>query len=412
MLFVYQALDQKGKKVQDSIDAQSEKHARQLLRQKGLYPVELRRQDDADKDEERQGGKIVLLLDRFLEKRRGSRHVALFSRQLSTLLKAGLPLVTALSDIQEQQDDRSFRSVVASIKNAIEEGSSFSTALYQHKHIFSAMYISMVQVGENLGSLEEVMERLAENEEKKNLLKNRIQAALWYPAFMFLFALGILAFLMINVIPTITDMFVQQGQVLPLPTRIIMAISGVLSSYWYIFPILLILFWYMFHRYTGTEEGRYRVDELKMRLPLVSNLYNRLIVLRFTQNLGVLLHNRVDILKSFEIVKNIVGNVVIEKKIAEASVKIREGSTVTTALKSADFLPKLVIGMITAGEASDQLDKMLLNIAGVYETEIDLSIGSLTSLIEPVVIIIMGLIIGTIVMSVMLPMMEMNMMIQ
>jgi general secretion pathway protein F len=162
----------------------------------------------------------------------------------------------------------------------------------------------------------------------------------------------------------------------------------------------------------NNPEGRKKIDRIKLKLPIIKHLYLKIIVLKFTQNLGILLNNKVDIIKSFDIVQKIVGNVIIEEKIAEAAVKIKEGATVSNALQKGDFLPRLVLGMISAGEASDNLDKMLLNIAGVYETEIDLAVSSLTSLLEPVIIIIMGIMIGTIVVSVMLPIMQMNLLVQ
>jgi general secretion pathway protein F len=191
-----------------------------------------------------------------------------------------------------------------------------------------------------------------------------------------------------------------------------MGVSEFLAQFWIFMLMILAAAAYYMKKYVKTPEGKRKMDELKLKLPFFRNLYRKLVVLRFTQNLGVLLNNKVDILKSFEIVKKIIVNSVIEEKIEEAALKIREGATVSTALSKSDFLPKLVLGMISAGEASDSLDKMLLNIGTVYETELDLTVTSLTSIIEPVIIVIMGFAIGLIVISVLLPIFEMNLIIQ
>jgi len=207
-------------------------------------------------------------------------------------------------------------------------------------------------------------------------------------------------------------MFVDQNTDLPLPTKIVIGLSDFLSSYWYAIPIIIALGIHFFRRYKKTPAGHLKVDEFKMKAPLFKTLYKKMIVLRFTQNLGILMNNRVDLIKSFEIVQKIVGNIVVEAKIVEAAKKIKEGSPISMALAKTDFLPKMVLGMIAAGEASDKLDEMLLNIGRVYETEIDQTITSLTSLIEPIIIIFMGLMVGMIVLAVMLPMMQLNLLVQ
>ena len=416
MIFQYQALDRTGKTVSDYIDAPSEVNARQKIRSQGLYPTKLIKQEVLT-TAEAPGTKtsFKVLFERFsatISLRFGTKQLGLFSRQLATLLKAGLPLPVAISDIVEQIDNRQFRNIIADIKEKIEQGSSFSNALAQHRAVFPDMYVSMVRVGESLGSLDHVIARLADLEEKQNILTSKIRSAMYYPAFMLLFAMAVTAFLMTSVIPTIAGMFEDQKKDLPFVTNLIIGISTFLAKFWFIPLILIGVLIYAYHRYAQTEQGRRKIDELKMKIPLVSNLYRRLIVFRFTQNLGVLLSNKVDLIKSFEIVKKIVGNVIIEEKIEEAAKKIREGASVSNSLSKSEFLPKLVLGMISAGEASDNLDTMLVNIGNVYETELDLTVTSLTSLIEPIIIIIMGLVIAMIVMSVILPITQMNLLMQ
>ncbi|HOP62701.1 MAG TPA: type II secretion system F family protein [Spirochaetota bacterium] len=413
MLYYYRALNSKGEQVSDIVDAPNEFVARQNLRKKGLYVSSISNK----KEQLKTGGNIRFkkFLNSIIEKinrNTARKQIGLFSRQLATLLKAGMPLMTALTDIIEQIDNKTFRSVMIDVKQKIEEGYSFSNALMSYRDLFSELYINMIRVGENLGSLDEVIARLAEMEEKNNLLKNRIRAALWYPTFMFTFSVIIVIFLMVNVIPTISEIFTEQNRVLPLPTKIVVGMSDFLSSFWFFLPLFIILIYYMYKRYASTPDGRKKIDELLMKVPLISRLYNKIIVYRFTFNLGVLLSNKVDLLKSFEIVKKIVNNVVVEEKINSASKKVQEGASISQSLKKHEFLPRLVIGMIAAGEASDKVDEMLLNIGNVYENEIDMVVTSLTGMIEPLIIIMMGIIIGIIVLSVMMPIMDMNLMVQ
>ncbi len=412
MVFYYKGINKTGKEFTDTIDAPTEGAAIQKIRKAGNFLVFIRSTETA----ERGSGSISMdrirdYLTALLNRASAKKQVGLFSRQLGTLLKAGMPLVTAINDIIEQIDNKAFKNIIIDVREKIEEGISFSNALARHREIFSEMYISMIRVGESLGSLDDVIERLSEMEEKRVFLKNRIRAALWYPSFMIAFSSIIVIFLMVNIIPTITGIFVDQNRALPLPTKIVIAMSDFLTTFWILIPILIILSIYVFSRYVATAEGRRKVDELKMKIPILSRLYNKVLVYRFTLNLGVLVSNKVDLLKSFEIVKKIVDNVIVEEKIEKAAKSIQEGVSISQALKKNDFLPRLVIGMIAAGEASDKVDQMLLNIGKVYENEIDMTVTSITGIIEPLIIVVMGFLIGVIVLSVMMPIMEMNLII-
>ncbi len=417
MIFEYQALDKQGDKITDVIDAPTEISARQKLRSRELYVVRINHHDAVIKEVEGHGKKTLAglyeRLNQYVGLKLSSKQVGIFSRQLSTLLGAGMPLLVAITDIIEQIDNKNFKKIVVDIKEKLAEGSSLSNCLSRHQIIFSDMYINMVRVGENLGSLDQVIERLADLEEKKNQLKGKIQAALYYPIFLAFFSSCMIIFLLLSVIPSLERMFLEMEKDLPLPTEIVIGISNLLSSPLFMIPFILVVSSavYLFYKYSKTPEGKYKIDEWKLKLPLISNLYKKLIILRFTQNLGILLNNKVDILRSFEIVKAIVGNVIIEEQIEEISKKVREGSPVSKALSKSIFLPKLVLGMISAGEASDKLDGMLLKIGDVYDREIDMAVSGLTSILEPVMIAVMAIAIGMIVVSVLLPIFEMNMLI-
>ena len=283
MLYYYKALNSKGEELTDYIDAPNETAAKQKIKKNGLYVTFIK--DQEIKQTGQNKFNIKEFLDRMLlviQKNSAKKQVGLFSRQLSTLLKAGMPLMVAITDIIEQIDNKIFKNIIIDIKEKIEGGSSFSNTLTQHKELFSEMYINMIRVGENLGSLDEVIARLAEMEEKKVFLKNKIRAALWYPIFMFTFSSLIVVFLMVNIIPTISEIFVDQNRELPLPTKIVIGISNFLTNFWMLIPIILVILFYFYKRYSSTIEGRKKIDEILMKLPLVSRLYNKIIVYRFT----------------------------------------------------------------------------------------------------------------------------------
>ncbi|MBN2400967.1 MAG: type II secretion system F family protein [Spirochaetes bacterium] len=417
MVYEYQALTRKGSKVSDLIDAPSELSAKQKLKSKGLYVVRIARHEGISKDKETsKNGSINRLFTKaqeYFSLKLSSKQIGIFSRQLSTLLNAGMPLLVAMTDIIDQIENKHFKRIIVDIKEKLEEGSSLSNCLARHSNVFSDMYINMVRVGENMGSLDQVIERLAELQEKKNVLKSKVQSALYYPAFLSLFAFAVIIFLMVSAVPALARIFADMGRELPLPTKIVLWVSGLLTNLYFTVPFItaIIVIIYMLNRYIKTPEGKKKADELKLKLPVIRTFYKKIIILNFTQNMGILLNNRVDILKSFEIVKKIVRNIIIEKQIEEVAKKVKEGSSVSNALSKSEFLPKLVLGMINAGESSDQLDAMLIKIGNVYETEMDMTLSGLTSLIEPVIILFLGVVMALIIVSVLLPIFEMNLMV-
>ncbi|HRX15386.1 MAG TPA: type II secretion system F family protein [Spirochaetota bacterium] len=417
MIYQYEALNRRGERLSGIVDATSETKAKLMLKQEGLYVSKIgpKSSNEATIEQKNSNSSISRFLHSasgIIARKMASKQVGIFSRQLATLLSAGMPLLRAIADIMDQTDHQYFKIVIADVKENLENGAALSNCLAKHRGVFSNMYINMVRVGENLGSLDEVIERLADIEEKNATLKSKVQSALWYPGFMIFFSTCIVIFLLVVIVPSLAEMFEDMGHDLPLPTQIIMGISSFLSAF---LPLVLLSIGagiFFLYRYVHTEKGRHKFDELKMNIPIFKILYNKMIVYRFTQNMGIMLSNNVDILKSFEIVEKIVGNSIIEKKINEAAFKIREGTPVSKALAAADFLPKMVLGMINAGEASDKLDTMLVKIGEVYETEVDLTITSLTNMIEPLIIVFMGIAVGGIVLSVILPIFQMNLIVQ
>ncbi|MBN1501169.1 MAG: type II secretion system F family protein [Spirochaetes bacterium] len=415
MIFEYDALDRNGNSLSDIIDAPNAEKAKQILRSRRIYVVRIGEQSaiafsSSKKKSENISSlhNLISAVSDYFTLKKSKQQVSVFSRQLATLLNAGIPLLKAISDIIEQVDNKNFRNVIADIKTKIESGISFSNALTSHNRIFSEMYINMVRVGENLGSLEQVIGRLAEIEEKNSILKNKIKSAMIYPIMITIFFSFFILFLFIFVIPTITGVFEEMGKELPLITKIVIGISSILRKFWFVLAALITVLAVYFRKYMHSSEGRKKIDQFKTKAPLIHVIYNKIIILNFTQNLGILLSNNVDLIKSLEIVSKIVSNEIIEEKIRTVISAIKEGTPVSKSLQNAGFLPKMVTGMIAAGESSDELDTMLIKIGNIYQTELDTQVDNLTRIIEPLIIIILGIIIGSVVIAIALPLMDMN----
>jgi type II secretory pathway component PulF len=411
MIFQYEAINRKGNTVRDIVEAPNATKAREKLREQGLYVKAITQHDKASMTSS-DGSALTRYAEHFTHRlniSRSRKQTGLFARQLGALLKSGMPLARALGDIMDQEENPHFKLVLADIKQKVESGSSFSTALATHGEIFGEMFTNMIRVGENLGSLDMVVTRLADAEEKSETIRSSVKLAMYYPALMFGFTSAVLMLLMIWVVPTISEMYVQIGKELPLPTQIVIGFSNLISGYWLVMLIAAIAGVFLFRRYYRTDEGRLRVDGWKFRVPYFKHLYSRLVVLRFCSSLGMLLQNGVDIIRSLEIARRNVNNRVVEKKIEEMGAKVREGASLSRSLVNAGFLPKMVTGMISVGEASDTVDEMLIKVAELYQDEVDRTIQTLTKLIEPVMILVMGGIIGLIAIAIILPVVNLNM---
>jgi general secretion pathway protein F len=335
----------------------------------------------------------------------------MMTRQLSTLIGAGFQLVTAINTLIPQTKSYAFKKILARIKDSIVEGNSFANALSQYPGIFSSLYVNMVHSGESSGSLEIVLERLADITEKQQALSNRIRSSLTYPVFMTFIGAVVLFLLLTFIVPSITSIFTDMNQVLPAPTRFLITISDIFKSYWWIFFIVIIGSLIIFRRLKKTATGLYFLDKTILYLPVIGLLAKKLAVARFSRTLGSLLENGVSMLSALEIVKNIVGNVLISNTIDTAAKEVGKGHGLGAALSESSLFPNLSIQMIQVGEQSGELESMLAKVADIFENEVESSIMSMTSLIEPIMILIMGVIVGFIVLSICLPIFEMNQLI-
>lgn len=407
-VYEYTAFDQQGRKRKGILDAGSVAAARQKLRETQIFPIEITEPVTDRKD----GSNHQRLLGSVFKKV-GLREVSVMTRQLSTLLGAGLPLVPSLTTLVSQTTHPQLKKTLAQIKEEVNEGNNLTVSMSHFPQIFPPFYISMVRAGEASGTLNLVLERLAEFNERQQELKTRIRAALVYPMLMFLIGSLVLFFLVTFVVPNITNIFKEMNQALPAITILLIAVSGFLKSYWWIVAFV-ILFIVAFVRYafTKTERGQYLWDRIKLTAPMFGTVHQKMAVARFSRTLGTLLQSGVPLLTALEIVRNVVDNRLIADVLQTASREVEEGQGLSKSLAKNGLFPPIVIEMISVGEHSGNLEPMLYRVADSFEKEVGASVIMMTSLLEPAMILFMGLVVGFIVVSVLLPIFEMNQLVR
>jgi len=330
------------------------------------------------------------------------------TRQLSTLVGASIPLVESLSALYEQTESPAMKKTVAQVRDAVNEGLSFADALAQHKRVFSDLYVNMVRSGEASGALDVVLLRLAEFLEGQHRLRSKVGAALIYPVVLFAVSVIVLFYLLTSVVPKMVSMFESMEQVLPLPTRILIGVSDFLGMTWWIIASVAIAAVVLFLRWRRTERGAMRFDRFRMNVPVYGAIYRKISVARFARTLGTLLTSGVPIIEALKIVKTVVQNKVMEASIEDSISEVMEGSSIAAPLKKSGVFPPIIIHMISTGEKSGTLEEMLVKAAGAYEEDVETSVAGLTSILEPVMIVLMGAVVGSIVLAILLPMLEMS----
>ena len=406
-VYEYSALNPAGKKIKGIIEADSLTAARKKIRQTGNYPVDIKETLFG----KRGGGKSTISLPR-MGGRIKQQEVHIATRQLATLLGAGIPLVPALNGLIEQTTNAAFRTIIAQIKDQVNEGNSLTTALSEHPRIFSRIYINMVQAGEASGSLDVVLERLADFGENQQALKSRITAALIYPIFMGFVGIGVLFTLITVIIPKITKVFEGSKQALPLPTLFLIGLSNMLAHYWWLVFLMIIAIVIGVRYALGRPKGRRFWDRMKLTLPGLSDINIKIASARFSRTLSSLLHAGVPLFTSLGIVKNILNNTLLAEVIDKAGLELEKGKSLSDILRKSKWFTPMLVQMIAVGEQSGALEKMLDKAAASYEKEIEAKILALTSMIEPIMILGMGLIVAFIVISILLPIFEMNQLIR
>ena len=402
-VYDYEALDTKGKTVTGIIDADGAQAARQKIRAMGSFPVTVKEVTDGETSKETRGVSFQSLFSRVKP-----AHVSLWTRQLATLTGAGFPLVTALTTLVSQTKIHGFTKIVARIKDSIVEGNSFASSLTLYPSVFSQIYINMVRAGETSGTLEIVLQRLADIMEKQQELKSRIQTAMAYPILMTAIGTLVLFFLMTFVIPNITTIFVDMNQALPTPTRFLIAASDLFKRFWWLLVVVIVAGLVALKAFRKTERGLVTTDRIMLSMPVMGMLLKKIAVARFSRTLASLLENGVTMLPALEIVRNVTGNVVISSLIEKASSEVEKGQGLGLSLAADDVFPDLAVQMVQVGEQSGELESMLYKIAEVYENEVQSSIMSMMAMLEPVMILVMAVVVLFIVLSICLPIFEMN----
>jgi len=338
----------------------------------------------------------------------GRSQLVLSTRQLATLVKAGMPLLRALRTVSDQLDAGALREVFASVATDVESGVKLSEAFLHYPRWFPPFYVNMVRAGEVGGLLDEILKRLAELLEKQARLRERVKSALMYPAFVMVAAVGILIILMTFVVPTFLNMFTELGSTLPLPTRILVTISTIVRTWWWIVLLLGAGLGMLMKTFLQTPAGRRLADQAVLRAPVVGSLAERLVISRFARTFGTLLSSGVPILSALETVRATVTNVVIDDALQDVERSLKAGESLARPMELSGVFPPLVTRMIALGEETGQLDQMLMQVADSYEEEVEVQLAGLTQLLEPLLIVFVGGVVGFIVIAMFLPLMSLT----
>jgi general secretion pathway protein F len=401
-VYEYNALNKKGKQISGFIDAGNMSTAKSRLRESKIFPISM---TEVDTPEARKNLKTVSF---FLNPKISIADTAVMTRQLSTLISAGFPLITALNTILPQIKKPSLKRILSKVKDSIEEGKSFANALGRYPGIFSNIYVNMVRAGEASGTLGIVLERLADIFENQSKMNRKIKSALAYPVLMALIGTGVLFFLMTVIVPNITAIFDEMNHSLPFTTDVLINTSRILKQWWWMILGVIFILVVCFNMIKKRPAAQIAIDRFVLKIPGIGDLVKKIAVARFARTLGALLENGVSLLDALDIVQNIVGNKVIEAAIVEASKEVERGRELGRALDQNPCMPYLSIQMIKVGERSGNMESMLKKTARMYEEEVETTIMGITSLLEPVIILIMAVVVGFIVLSICLPIFEMN----
>ena len=397
-VFVYEARDASGQRVKDTIEAANRKAATQRLQEQRLTIISL-----DEKAGGAAGGDVGAFFDKF--KRVNEQALTVFSRQFATMINAGLAMVRCLDILSEQTEDKKLQTTLDQVRKDVEGGQTLSAALARHPSVFSTLYISMVKAGEMGGVLDEVLERLGGFMEKDFSLKKKVKSALTYPVVILVMALGIVFFLVTYILPTFVELFKGMNLKLPLPTKILIAVTEGARNPLIVGPalVLFVVTLVLLGRYINTPVGRKQYDLLKLNIPVFGLLTKKVAISRFCRTLGTLLSSGVPIMQALEIVGKASGNEIIAMTVTKVRESIREGESIASPLGASGLFPPMVTQMVAVGEETGNLDAMLGKIADFYDTEVEYLLASLTSMLEPIMIVGMGGIVGFIVISVFLP---------
>jgi len=396
--YQYTAKNKNAQTITGVIEAANENEIVQLLHKKELTVVS-----------------IKSVKKKLVSKRRGGKvkldDLVVFSRQLATLIDSGIPLVGALGILIEQVESPYLKGVVSGVRRDVESGLSFCESLARYPKVFSTFFINMVRAGETSGMLDEVLERIAAYLEKTAVLTRKVKSSLVYPAVVITMAILITAVLLLKVVPTFKGIFDMLGGILPLPTRLLIAVSNLLRRMFIFILIVLAGGVFIFRRYINSEKGRYNFDKTMLRLPVLGVLLRKVAVAKFSRTLSTLVKSGVSILDALNIVAKTSGNKIVEEAVNNSLHSVREGEPIAQPLARSGVFPPMVTAMIGVGEQTGKLEAMLIKIADFYDEQVDAAVAGLTSMIEPLVIAFLGIVIGGIVIALFLPILQISQLI-
>jgi general secretion pathway protein F len=417
-VYSWKGLNTAGKSVTGTRDADGAKALRQVLRKDGIFITEHREVlAGGQRAAARASGEKESVFKREIDfaamvERVRPQEVAAFTRQLATLIKAGIPLAEALGALAEQGDNKKFQRVLAEIRQKVNEGSSLADTLNAHPTIFPDLYTNMVRSGEAAGNLDAVLSRLADFLDAQHALRAKVSGALTYPIIMVVLGTVIMGVLMVVVVPKITSIFQDMGKTLPWNTQLLIFSSDLVGNWWWALIILAGLAYWGYRRWSRKPKGKAALDRLRLKLPLIGPLVRYVGVARFARTLSTMLAAGVPVLAALEITKKVLNNTVLEKVVEEARDAIREGESIATPLKRSGQFPSLMVHMVSVGERSGQLEAMLENVATAYERDVEGKVARLTTVLSPLLIVIMALAVVFIVFSVLQPIMDMQNFVQ
>ena len=417
--YSYVAVDPQGIETRGTLDVLDQGEALRRIKEMGLFPTKLLKADAgrsrADKVPRghRAAPRHLRLSIPWFRRRVKSASLGVFTRQLATLVEAGMPLLRGCRILEEQEGNREFKRVIADLALEIESGSSFGEAVAMHPRVFNRLYVSMVKAGEISGALEVTLGRLAEFMEKARKIKGKVKAAMFYPCSVLVVAVGILALLMVYVMPVFRGVFdgLLNGAAMPAYTMFVMSICEAVQHRFLLTVILVTAFSSAFMLALRTAWGRWTFDRLKLTVPVIGPVFRKLAISRFSRTLGTLVSSGVPILQALTIVKETAGNVVVGRVIETVHDRVKEGDAIAPTLKASGVFPGMVAGMVDVGEQTGALPEMLLKIADNYDDEVDNAVSAMTSLLEPIMIVLLAVIVGSIVVAMFLPLVTASMQI-
>lgn len=386
----------RGKLKAGEVEAEDQKTAVAKLKQQNIRITSIKKK----------GGQSAFLGPR--KQKITSRDVVIFTRQFGTMINAGLPLVQCLDILSKQSENQTLGDVIVKVKVNIESGANLSDSLRKHPKVFDQLYCNLVEAGEAGGVLDVILKRLGDYLEKALALKKKVKTAMVYPAAIVTVAFAVVAFLMIFVIPAFADLFGKSNMELPAPTQIVMTISEIFRNQWLFMILGVGAFIFVFKKVYSTEKGRLNVDRMALKLPVAGTLIQKISIAKFSRTLGTLVASGVPLIESMDICARTAGNKVVEIAVINTIQAIKEGENIAPPLSREGIFPKMVVQMIDVGENSGSLDSMLIKIGDFYDEEVDAAVDTLTALLEPMLIVFLGVIVGFIVVAMYLPIFKMG----